>query len=143
MVDEYNLEEISVEEGDISISIKGAAYMPVQIQTDAVVQNQMTSYYDEKDIVEEEQTPYADGTNLYCITSPLVGVFYSSPSPNEPNFVSIGDKIEIGTELGLIEAMKVFSPIPSDVAGEIVSVEVKSGELVTEGQVIMKIKKES
>ena len=57
-----------------------------------------------------------------------------------PPYVAVGDMVSVGTELGLIEAMKVFSPIPSEVAGEVISINAKNGELVKQGQVLMKIR---
>jgi acetyl-CoA carboxylase biotin carboxyl carrier protein len=84
--------------------------------------------------------PDTDDENVVSIKASLVGVFYRSPAPDQPPFVEVGDEIEVGTEIGLIEAMKVFSPIPSEIAGEVVSIPVQNGQLVRQGDVLMKVR---
>ena len=64
----------------------------------------------------------------------MVGVFYHSPSPEDPPFVLVGDIIHVGQTVGLIEAMKVYSELPSEVAGRIVEVAAPNGKLVKQGQ---------
>ena len=68
--------------------------------------------------------PKADATpsNLITIKSPIVGTFYRSPSPDKPVFVNVGDEIKVGTRLCIIEAMKLFNEIDSEVSGRIVKV---------------------
>jgi len=72
------------------------------------------------------------------ITAPLVGTFYESPKPGEPPFINIGDVIEVGQSLCIIEAMKIFNAIESDYSGEIVEVLVQDGEPVEFGQPLFK-----
>ena len=64
----------------------------------------------------------------------MVGVFYQSPSPDDPPFVSVGDFVKVGQPIGLIEAMKVYSEVPSEVSGRVVEMPVESGKLVQQGQ---------
>jgi len=63
----------------------------------------------------------------YTLKSPMVGTFYAAPSPDAGNFVKVGQKVEIGDTVCIIEAMKMFNQIESDVAGIIRSIEVESG----------------
>ena len=86
----------------------------------------------------EPATPPDDGT--IEITSPTVGTFYSSPSPDEPVFVDVGSKVKPETIVCIVEAMKVFNQIPADVSGEIVKVLVNNGEPVEYGQPLFKVK---
>lgn len=69
-----------------------------------------------------------------ALESPMVGVFYRSPSPEDPPFVSIGDFVRVGQPIGLIEAMKVYSEVPSEVSGRVTETPVESGKLVQQGQ---------
>src|ERR1700761_4439395 len=62
----------------------------------------------------------AEDTSLHIVKSPIVGTFYESPSPGTPTFVKIGDTVENGQTLCIIEAMKLMNEIESDAGGEIV-----------------------
>lgn len=73
------------------------------------------------------------------ITTPMMGVFYSSPSPGAPPFVNEGDTVTAGQVVGLIEAMKVFNEITSAVSGTVVAVVAKSGDLVQPGDTLVLI----
>jgi acetyl-CoA carboxylase biotin carboxyl carrier protein len=77
---------------------------------------------------------------LFYITSPIVGTFYTAPSPNSDAFVSIGDFIEKGTVVCIIEAMKLMNEIESDVGGEIVSMLVENGQPVEYGERLFAIR---
>ena len=74
---------------------------------------------------------------LVPLASPMVGVFYLAPSPGEPNFVEIGDRIERGQTIGLIEAMKVFNEITAEASGTLVETPVGNGQLVETGMPLM------
>ena len=70
------------------------------------------------------------GENQFLVTSPIVGTFYRAPSPGAKPYASVGDTVEPGTVVCIIEAMKIFNQIESDVAGEIVEVLVENGSPV-------------
>ncbi len=74
------------------------------------------------------------------VKSPIVGTFYESPSPGAPAFVKVGDQVEVGQVLCIVEAMKLMNEIESDVAGEVVSRIVSSGQPVEYGQPLFEIK---
>lgn len=76
----------------------------------------------------------------YEITSPMVGTFYLTESPESDPYVMIGDKIGKGNVVCMIEAMKLFNEIESDVDGEIVEIFAENGELVEYGQPLFGIK---
>lgn len=77
---------------------------------------------------------------LYYIKSPIVGTFYKAPSPTAESFVSIGDFVEKGTVVCIIEAMKLMNEIESDVAGEVVSVLMDNGQPVEYGEKLFAIR---
>lgn len=75
----------------------------------------------------------------YAIASPLVGIFYRSPSPDAPAFVEIGDHVEVGQTVGIVEAMKVFNEITADRAGVVLAAPAANGALVQAGQPLLVI----
>ena len=76
----------------------------------------------------------APPANVKRVTAPLVGVFYSAPSPGAEPFVTPGDRVEVGQVLCILEAMKLFNEITSDYAGVVTRIIPENGELVTLGQ---------
>ncbi len=66
----------------------------------------------------------------HVVRSPMVGTFYASPNPEAPPFVKVGQSIKVGDTLGIIEAMKMFNPIESDVSGTVVAILVENGQPV-------------
>lgn len=73
------------------------------------------------------------------ISSPMTGIYYSASSPSSPPFVQEGDTVEVGQVVALIEAMKVFNEITSNVAGRVLSLHVENGALVNPGEPLMHI----
>jgi acetyl-CoA carboxylase biotin carboxyl carrier protein len=78
-------------------------------------------------------TPAAPA-NAKKVTAPLVGVFYRSPAPDAEAFVKVGDRVEVGQVLCILEAMKLFNEIISDYAGVVTRIIPENGELVSLGQ---------
>lgn len=74
------------------------------------------------------------------IVSPLPGVFYRKPGPGKPPFANEGDTIAVGQTVGIIEIMKQFTEIQSDVAGTLESFQVNEGEMVNPGDTIIVIR---
>ena len=72
--------------------------------------------------------------DLHIVRSPIVGTFYESPSPGSPPFVKVGDKLEVGQVLCIVEAMKLMNEIECDVAGELVKKLVANGQPIEYGQ---------
>jgi acetyl-CoA carboxylase biotin carboxyl carrier protein len=66
--------------------------------------------------------PVADTTKYITVKSPMIGTFYRSSTPEKPSFVNVGDEIKIGDVLCIIEAMKLFNEIESEVSGRVVKV---------------------
>jgi acetyl-CoA carboxylase biotin carboxyl carrier protein len=77
---------------------------------------------------------------LHIITSPIVGTFYRSPSPGADAYIKIGSKVEVGTILCIVEAMKLMNEIPSDVTGEVVEIHTENGHPVEYGQKLVSIR---
>ncbi len=76
----------------------------------------------------------------FIIKSPIVGTFFASPSPNAPPFVKVGDNVQVGQVLCIIEAMKLMNEIESETAGEVVRIYVENGQPVEYGQSLFAIR---
>src|SRR5579862_656055 len=74
------------------------------------------------------------GAGEHMVTAPMVGTFYSAPAPGAKQFVEIGDEVEVGQVLCIIEAMKMMNQIESEKAGKVKAIMVKNGEPVEFGQ---------
>ena len=73
------------------------------------------------------------------VISPMTGVYYSSASPTSPPFVNVGDIIQIGQVVALIEAMKVFNEVPAEMAGRVVAMVATTGDVVQKGDVLLRV----
>lgn len=84
-------------------------------------------------------TPAVD-PSLVEITSPMVGTFYRSPAPDESAFVEVGDRIQLGQTVCIIEAMKLMNELEAEVAGEVVDILVENAEPIEFGQPLMRVR---
>ncbi|MEZ4301270.1 MAG: acetyl-CoA carboxylase biotin carboxyl carrier protein [Polyangiaceae bacterium] len=83
----------------------------------------------------------ADDVGVVYVTSPFVGTFYRSPSPDAPTFVEVGSHVREGQTLCIVEAMKLMNEIEADVSGVIIEVLTENGKSVEFGQKLFKIQK--
>ena len=125
LLEENALAELTIEEEGYSISVKADG---------ALFQSPAPALLPAAAPAERTEEEGEDGTP---IRAPMTGVFYRSPAPGEPALVEVGDHVEEGQVIGLIEAMKVFSEVPAEVAGRVVAVRAKNGELVHQDQVLL------
>lgn len=86
------------------------------------------------------EAPAQEDTNVHLITSPMVGTFYRSPSPDAPSYVEAGSKVGTKTVVCIVEAMKLMNEIEAEVNGEVVEVLAQNGQLVEYGQPLFKIR---
>ena len=135
MLEESNLKEIEVSQGDESVRISKQTK-----GDDAVEFNQLSNRQTESININQNQSQkkYAnhDG-NL--VKSPIVGTFYRKPSPDSSPFIKVGDSVNKGDVLCIVEAMKMMNEIKSDYDGKIISIEIDDGQPVEFGQTIIVI----
>lgn len=86
-----------------------------------------------------QETSSPSSANLHIIHSPIVGTFYRAPSPEAPPFIKVGDKIQVGSPLCIVEAMKLMNEIESDVSGTVVRCMVDNGKPVEYNQPLFEI----
>ncbi|MFZ1799985.1 MAG: acetyl-CoA carboxylase biotin carboxyl carrier protein [Chitinophagaceae bacterium] len=129
LVNKSNIGELSVEEGDFKITIKQKeektetvyASMPMQ---QMMPQMQSMPAMQELPGQSGQSTPEAKAKadNLLTIKSPMIGTFYRKASPDKPSFIEVGDEVSVGSVVCIIEAMKLFNEIESEISGRVVKV---------------------
>lgn len=87
-----------------------------------------------------EKSGSKEHSNFIEIVSPMVGTFYSSPSPDSAPYVQAGQQIQVGDVVGIVEAMKVMNEIKSEITGSVLEILVESGQPVEYGQPLIKLK---
>ncbi|CAN5450215.1 acetyl-CoA carboxylase biotin carboxyl carrier protein [soil metagenome] len=123
-VSKSGVSEVSLETTDIKITIKnGNGRIAEQVYQNAPVM-QMAAPAALAPVASAPAAPAVDASeaNYITIKSPMIGTFYRSSNPDKPNFVNVGDEIKQGKVLCIIEAMKLFNEIESEVSGRIVKV---------------------
>ena len=133
MLQESDLKEIEVSQGDESVRILRSGLN----ETGANKVIQQTEVYSAEPNIKQKIEPKKIEGNI--ITSPIVGTFYRKPSPDKDPFIKVGDSVEQGDVLCIIEAMKMMNEIKSDYSGKIVSIDVEDGQPVEYGQHIITI----
>lgn len=88
-------------------------------------------------------TAAAEADGLHRIVAPMLGIFFRSPSAGEPPFVKEGDQVKAGDTVGLIEVMKLFTPVVAECAGRVVRIEAADAMLVEHGQTLLLIERSS
>jgi acetyl-CoA carboxylase biotin carboxyl carrier protein len=140
---EKDIAEFELERGDVKVKIKRGGESSVVAQPEsryialhpaAVPGAPPVAAALPTTKVELAATPVAPGEELHGVRSPIVGTFYEAPSPGAPPFVKIGDHVELGQVLCIVEAMKLMNEIECDVAGEVVKKLVTNGQPIEYGQ---------
>ncbi len=137
MINKSQIGELTIEQKDFKITIKQkeenitqvvSQAMPMQqqpYQQIAQPQNYLPSQQEQK-----ATAPAAEAANLITIKSPMIGTFYRRPSPDKQNFLEIGDEVSVGKVVCIIEAMKLFNEIESEVSGRVVKILVEDSSPV-------------
>ena len=133
MLQESDLKEIEVSQGDESVKI--IRDRSVQANRNNIIQ-QPEVFSAEPEIQQEIEISKTEGN---VISSPIVGTFYRKPSPDKDPFIRVGDTVEKGDVLCIIEAMKMMNEIKSDFNGKVISIDLEDGQPVEYGQSIITI----
>lgn len=147
LISESEVNEVSIEEGDFKIKVKkssGAAAQTVHYQLPQQVQSPQAPAVPQPAASDnsitntdaESEKPAGD-----TVKSPIVGTFYEAPSPDSDPFVAVGDRIETGQTLCIVEAMKIMNEIEAEFSGTIEKILVDNGSPVEYDQPLFIIKK--
>jgi len=136
MLESSELEEIEIHEGEESVRL-------VKNKTETVVTHQVQPNQLDKVVESSEQSqksaPLIENSEGEVITSPMVGTFYAAASPGAKPFISVGDEIQEGDVVCIVEAMKMMNEIKSDYSGKVVTVLAQNSEPVEFGQALFVI----
>jgi acetyl-CoA carboxylase biotin carboxyl carrier protein len=145
---EQDIAEFELERGDVKVRIKRAVassaaetrFIAVPSAAPVVPDASITSAVPPSP-ASSASAPVAEPEQaLHPVRSPIVGTFYEAPSPGAPPFAKVGDVVEVGQILCIVEAMKLMNEIESDVAGEIVKKLVSNGQPIEYGQELFAIR---
>jgi acetyl-CoA carboxylase biotin carboxyl carrier protein len=149
---EKDIAEFELERGDVKVKIKRAAeashaplpdsrYIAVQpVMAAAQAATPVAAPVDSAASAAPSVAAPAAEEALHIVKSPIVGTFYESPSPGSPPFVKVGDKLEVGQVLCIVEAMKLMNEIECDMAGELVKKLVANGQPIEYGQELFAVR---
>jgi len=133
-----SIEELEIEKSGVRLRIKRASHngaaMPAAHPAASLPATIVSSPPIQPGALQEAEE------ELYYIKSPIVGTFYKAASPTSEAFVAVGDFVEKGTVVCIIEAMKLMNEIESDLAGEIVTILVENGQPVEYGDKLFAIR---
>jgi acetyl-CoA carboxylase biotin carboxyl carrier protein len=141
LLEESDLTEIEIVEGEESVRlIRGGQMqaMPVAMQPPVITQPQIAATEPIASVAAEsaeDQLPEGE-----LVLSPMVGTFYGASTPEAPAFVNMGQSVGVGDTLCIIEAMKMFNQIESDVSGTVVAILVENGQPVEYDQPLFVIR---
>lgn len=151
-VNKSDLTEVELEEGDFKLKIKRRnqggsgdsgsvdyalntpntpSFVPPSVSRPAAMDNQAAGENVPRETEAPASTaPAATGGKQHTVNSPMIGTFYRSASPDKPSYANVGDTVRAGQTLCIIEAMKLFNEIESEVEGRIVKILVENAQPV-------------
>jgi oxaloacetate decarboxylase alpha subunit len=142
IIDETEISELNLESDGVKISIRKGPSVVTGIPVTAIARQEGVERSVAPSTV--QPTPSIEAfskapdpvvpTNAEMITSPMVGTFYSSQSPEAPAFVNVGQQVKVGQPVCIVEAMKLMNEIESEIEGKIIQILVENGQPVEYGQ---------
>ena len=122
MLQDSDLTEIEVQEGEESVRIVRSIAQPIEVKTTSSYPTSLSASSENNEVLENESgSP---------IKSPIVGTFYRRPAPDKPPFVDIGSHVNAGDVVCIVEAMKMMNEIKSEFTGIVVAIHAEDGEPV-------------
>ncbi len=136
LLEQSGMDEIEIKEGEESVKISRFGKAPLTTTTFAQQPAAIVTPSQVAPTTALEKDSQVSGN---VISSPMVGTYYSAPSPSAKPFVSVGQHVNKGDTVGIIEAMKIMNQIEADHSGTVVEILVKDGEAVEFGQALIVI----
>lgn len=151
-IDQTSINEVEIKEDDFKIRISKEKQIVVQsnqtvtstpfTQTASAPAQAAPAVRQSVDVsVSTDDKNAAEDENMFIVKSPIVGTFYSSPSPDSENYVAVGSKVKSGEVVCIVEAMKIMNEIKSEVDGEVYEILVENEDIVEYNQPLMIIRR--
>jgi acetyl-CoA carboxylase biotin carboxyl carrier protein len=135
-----SIEELEVEKAGVRLKVRRQSRQTVdEVSAYPVLARQAPA--SASDVPATPAPVAAPSEDLFYVKAPIVGTFYKSPNPASPAFVNVGDFVEKGTVLCIVEAMKLMNEIESEVAGQVTAAFVDNGQPVEFGEKLFAIKR--
>jgi acetyl-CoA carboxylase biotin carboxyl carrier protein len=140
LIQDSGIEEFEMEKSGVRLRIRNS--QPAHLSADAgAVASPAVAVGAPQAVAAQAEAPAEEPEeDLYVFKAPIVGTFYLTPKPDAEAFVQVGDYVTKNSIVCIIEAMKIFNQIESDVSGEIVSILVENGQPVEYGEPLFKIR---
>ncbi|HZK58158.1 MAG TPA: acetyl-CoA carboxylase biotin carboxyl carrier protein [Clostridia bacterium] len=151
-IDKTTIEKVEIEKNDFKIMISkkanSEAFIPKSIMGESensgisarITDGNIREFENEINEVEYD-TSLIDDENIFIVKSPIVGTFFKAPGPDSPPFVNVGDMVEKGQTLCIIEAMKIMNEIECERGGQITDIFIEDEGIVEFGQPLMLIRR--
>jgi acetyl-CoA carboxylase biotin carboxyl carrier protein len=141
LFDERGLTEFEFENENIRVRLSKMTSMPVQVAPPVAANPAIAQTPATTTSTDESPSAAAPASDLFKITSPIVGTFYRSPAPDKEPYVSEGSKVVPETVVCIVEAMKLMNEIQAETSGEVVEIYAENGQPVEFGQPLFGIRK--
>jgi acetyl-CoA carboxylase biotin carboxyl carrier protein len=135
------IEELEVEKSGVRLKMRRQSSQVVSAAPVAVVSTPVAAAASLPVASAGPTEAPAVSDDIFHVKAPIVGTFYSAPNPTSPPFVNVGDFVEKGTVLCIVEAMKLMNEIEAEVSGQVTAVFVENGHPVEYGQKLVAIKR--
>ena len=122
MLQDSDLTEIEVKEGEESVRIVRGNAQPLEVKSSFITADSLNAQSENNEVLEN-----ASGSS---IKSPIVGTFYRKPGPDQPPFVEIGSQVNAGDVVCIVEAMKMMNEIKSEFTGKVSAINIEDGQPV-------------
>ena len=146
-LNQTDISELTLKSADFELTLRKPSAMPMASspETIAAIASAPITMTEAPPTIAPPPTaapvpPPTVDSDLLEITSPMVGTFYRSPAPDEPAFVNIGDRIQTGQTVCIIEAMKLMNELEAEVSGEVVEILVDNAQPVEFGQTLIRVR---
>lgn len=148
LFEDSNLSEISVQQDEFQVTLKKNSVGEPKVYSGRKVSQRPAGQESGEGTAGQKRGKMESGAGEVteekskdeaAITSPIVGTFYRSPSPEEPVYVEVGDRVEKGDTVCIVEAMKVMNEVKADQGGEVTEICVEDGDSVEYGQKLFKL----